>query len=36
MIARHTHAALKGPFNIAARLAAGFSAAELARMQAAA
>ena len=36
MIARHAHAALKGPFNVAARLAAGFSAAEIARLQAAA
>jgi uncharacterized ferritin-like protein (DUF455 family) len=34
LIARHVRGAVKGPFNTAARLAAGFSAAELARMQA--
>jgi len=36
LVATHARAALKGPFNTAARLAAGFSAAELARLEAAA
>ena len=36
LIAQYVHTSLKGPFNIAARLAAGFSAAELARLEAAA
>lgn len=36
LIAEHARGALKGPFNIDARLAAGFSAAELARLEAAA
>jgi len=36
LIARHAPGAVKGPFNTAARLAAGFSAAELARLEAAA
>ncbi len=36
LIAEHARGALKGPFNRDARLAAGFSAAELARLEAAA
>ncbi len=36
LIAEHARGALKGPFNVDARLAAGFSAAELARLEAAA
>jgi len=36
LIERHARGALKGPFNTAARLAAGFSASELARLEAAA
>jgi uncharacterized ferritin-like protein (DUF455 family) len=36
LIAEHVRGAIKGPFNVDARLAAGFSAAELARMEAAA
>jgi uncharacterized ferritin-like protein (DUF455 family) len=36
LIAEHARGALKGPFNVGARLAAGFSAAELARLEAAA
>jgi uncharacterized ferritin-like protein (DUF455 family) len=36
LIAQHVRGTLKGPFNLAARLAAGFSAAELARLEAAA
>ncbi|HEY7871783.1 MAG TPA: ferritin-like domain-containing protein [Rudaea sp.] len=36
LIAEHARGAIKGPFNVDARLAAGFSAAELARMEAAA
>ena len=36
LIAEHARGALKGPFNVGARLAAGFSAAELARPEAAA
>lgn len=36
LIAEHARGSLKGPFNIDARLAAGFSAAELARLEAAA
>lgn len=36
LIAEHARAALKGPFNRDARLAAGFSAVELARLEAAA
>jgi len=34
LITRHVRGAVKGPFNTAARLAAGFSAAELARLEA--
>jgi len=34
LIAEHARGALKGPFNVGARLAAGFSAAELARLEA--
>jgi uncharacterized ferritin-like protein (DUF455 family) len=36
LIATHARAAVKGPFNRSARLAAGFSSAELARMESAA
>jgi uncharacterized ferritin-like protein (DUF455 family) len=36
LIAQHVRGAIKGPFNLQARLEAGFTAAELARMQAAA
>jgi uncharacterized ferritin-like protein (DUF455 family) len=36
LIAQHVRGAVKGPFNMSARLAAGFSASELARLQAAA
>ncbi|HMM58144.1 MAG: DUF455 family protein [Xanthomonadales bacterium PRO7] len=36
LVAEHVRGAIKGPFNLDARLAAGFSAAELARMEAAA
>ena len=36
LIKQHVRGAIKGPFNISARLAAGFSASELARLQAAA
>jgi uncharacterized ferritin-like protein (DUF455 family) len=36
LIAQHVRGAIKGPFNLSARLAAGFSASELARLQAAA
>ncbi|HST28785.1 MAG TPA: ferritin-like domain-containing protein [Rudaea sp.] len=36
LIAEHARGVLKGPFNMAARLAAGFSAVELARLEAAA
>jgi uncharacterized ferritin-like protein (DUF455 family) len=36
LIAEHARSALKGPFNTDARLAAGFSAVELARLEAAA
>ncbi len=36
LVAQYARASLKGPFNTAARLAAGFSAAELARLEAAA
>jgi len=36
LIAEHVRGAIKGPFNVDARLAAGFSAAELARLEAAA
>jgi uncharacterized ferritin-like protein (DUF455 family) len=36
LVAQHVHGAIKGPFNMSARLAAGFSASELARLQAAA
>jgi len=36
LIAQHARGAVKGPFNTAARLAAGFSADELKRLQAAA
>lgn len=36
LIAEHARGSVKGPFNIPARLAAGFTAAELARMEAAA
>jgi len=36
LIARHARGAVKGPFNTGARLAAGFSEQELARLQAAA
>ncbi|MGH8042589.1 MAG: ferritin-like domain-containing protein [Rudaea sp.] len=36
LIAQYARASLKGPFNTAARLAAGFSAAELARLETAA
>lgn len=36
LIAEHVRGAIKGPFNVDARLAAGFSRAELARLEAAA
>jgi len=36
LIARHARGTIRGPFNIAARMAAGFSAAELKRLEAAA
>jgi uncharacterized ferritin-like protein (DUF455 family) len=36
LLAEHARGAVKGPFNIDARLAAGFTAAELARLEAAA
>ena len=36
LIAEHMRGAIKGPFNVDARLAAGFSVAELARLEAAA
>ena len=36
LVAEHARGAVKGPFNIDARLAAGFTAAELARLEAAA
>jgi uncharacterized ferritin-like protein (DUF455 family) len=36
LLAAHARGSVKGPFNTAARLAAGFSAAELARLEAAA
>ena len=36
LIAQHARHAVKGPFNVAARIAAGFSAAELKRLEAAA
>jgi uncharacterized ferritin-like protein (DUF455 family) len=36
LIVQHVRGAIKGPFNMSARLAAGFSASELARLQAAA
>ena len=36
LIAQHARGSVRGPFNTAARLAAGFSAAELARLEAAA
>ena len=36
LIARHARHALKGPFNVEARIAAGFSAGELKRLEAAA
>lgn len=36
LVAEHVRGAIKGPFNVDARLAAGFSAAELARLEAAA
>ena len=36
LIARHVHGAIRGPFNIPARLAAGFTRMELARLESAA
>jgi uncharacterized ferritin-like protein (DUF455 family) len=36
LVAQHAHGAVRGPFNIAARRAAGFSEAELKRLEAAA
>jgi len=36
LIAQHARGTVRGPFNVAARMAAGFSAAELKRLEAAA